>query len=335
MNMELHVWGAGTEISVIDPESRASAWLLCLHLAPQGVPFKIVPSCNTNLASTHRLPLLLVKKNKRVSKYEGYSHISNYISETYPTDTKFIPNGHLSPYELLVNLALVTYISHTIQYINQHNLYANSKNYELFTRKLFSSYLPFPMMYNQPLQLHAAACSQLKLIGLGSSRGGFFSSATEAVDDDSDTDDTVAISALHEKVMLAKQKNQGLFKESKMSLRCLHKLNEYVSHVILLFEELNTDSPVEFAHVFRLKRISSSELLLYAYFQSLTDARLPDPFVAKYLEMKFPAFWQFASTITEALNETLVEERFRAPLGAEIPSLWNEVGYQLGIYDYP
>lgn len=328
---ELHVWGSGTDIAVIDPESRAAAWLLCLHLAPQNARFKIVPSCNTNLANSHRLPLLLERKGQSVAKFEGYSHIVNHIAEAYSTDTRFIPR--LSPHEQLVDLLLITYLSTTLQYVNQYNLYVNSRNYELYTRKLFLRYLPFPMMYNQPLKFHATAVEQLKIIGLGS-KGGFFTAAAEVDDESDDDDDQVAISALHEKVMLAKKKNQTLLHESKQSLKCLHTLSKYITHVTLLFSELNPNSPVEFAHFFRLKRISGSELLLYAYIHSLTHADLPDRFIATYLEKKFPAFWSFANTLTEALDKTLVEEKFRAPAGAELPNLINEVAYTVGFYKY-
>ncbi|QBM88909.1 sorting and assembly machinery component 37 [Metschnikowia aff. pulcherrima] len=340
-NMELHVWGKSS-ISIIDPESRAAAWLLCLHLAPQDVAFKIVPSSNTNIAVTNKLPVLIVRRSGVSQKYEGFSCISSFVSENYPSDTKFIPNGKLSSLELLANIAFTTYLSRTFHYINQYNLYVNSKNYELYTRKLFLKYLPFPMMYNQPLKFHEQACEQVQIVGLGVNQTLLFSFAsekevadTELVHCDSDEDeDEVAISAMHEKVILTKEKNKALLRETKNTLRCLRLLDGYVSHVVGLFKELNEEAPVEFAHLFRPKKISSSELLLYSYFYSLTSIALPDRFVARYLETKFPAFWRFANTITEALNLTLKREHFRDAQGAEVPSLWNEVNYMLGLYKY-
>lgn len=337
--LELHVWGLDGEISIIDPESLACAWLLTIHLVPQDIRFKIVTSCNTNLAHSGRLPLLLEREDS-VRRFEGFGQIADHISTHYSSDnTKFVRDEKLSAREQLVNLTLISYISSTIKFVNQYNLYVNTQNYELFTRKLFLSYLPFPMMYNQPLKFHNNACDQVQLIGLGVNKVGMFSmhggevAETEMINDDDEIDET-AISALHEQQILAKQKSKSALKEVRNSLKCLHELSKYVTKVELLFKELNPDSPVEFAHLFRSKKISSSELLLYAYFYCLTYSELPDRFIVKYLEEKFPAFWKFASTIIEALNSGVVKERFRGPEGVEVPSLWNEIGYYVGAFLY-
>lgn len=335
--MELHVWGTGLEISVISPECIACAWLLSIHLIPQDIEFKFVTSSNTNLADSKRLPLLLVKKDV-FKKYEGFRDIAYYISKEYPTEsTKFVPDEKLSARDQLVNLTLISYVNNSMHYINQYNLYVNSKNYEDYTRKLFLAYFPFPMMYNQPLKFHAAACEQVKVVGLGINKQGFFSMGGEEVAQteliNEDDEDTTAISGLHEKVLLSKSKSKASLRESRNTLRCLHLLDKYISHIQKLFVELNPNSPVEFAHLFRLKKISLSELLIYAYFYALTH-ELPDPFVANYLKSKFPAFWKFASTITEALNSGLSKDNFRGPNGAEVPNLWNEVGLTLGLLQY-
>ncbi|SGZ57873.1 CIC11C00000005820 [Sungouiella intermedia] len=337
--LELHVWGLEGEISIIDPESLACAWLLSIHLVPQLINFKIVTSSNTNLSHSGRLPLLLERQD-RIRRFEGFSAISDHISTNYASDnTKFVRDEKLSAREQLINLSLISYVDSTIRYINQYNLYVNTQNYELYTRKLFLKYLPFPMMYNQPLKFHNTACEQVKLIGLGVNKIGMFSihggevAETETINEDEE-DELVAISALHEKQIIAKQKSKNALKETRNSLKCLHLLNTYVAKVELLFKELNPDSPVEFAHLFRSKKISSSELLLYAYFCCLTYSELPDTFILKYLEDKFPAFWKFASTIIEALNSGVVKEKFRAPAGVEVPSLWNEIGYTVGAFLY-
>lgn len=337
--LELHVWGLDGEISIIDPESLACAWLLSIHLIPQGKKFKIVTSCNTNLAHSGRLPLLL-DTSKDVNRFEGFGQIARHISTHYPNDnTKFVRDEKLSAQEQLVNISLISYVNTTIKYVNQYNLYVNTQNYELFTRKLFLSYLPFPMMYNQPLKFHQHACDQVQLIGLGVNKVGLFSmqggeiAETEMINEDEEVDEA-AISALHEKQIIAKQKSKSALKEARNSLKCLHELGRYITKVELLFKELNPDSPVEFAHLFRSKKVSSSELLLYAYFCCLTYSELPDAFILKYLEEKFPAFWKFASTIIEALNNGVTGESFRGPEGVEVPSLWNEIGYALGAFLY-
>lgn len=337
--LELHLWGQNGEISVIDPEGLACAWLLSIHLIPQGIKFKIVTSCNTNLADSGRLPLLMVKKDDKVEKYEGFSSISYHISMEYPTEnTKFVPDEKLSARDQLVNLSLISYLDSTVRYVNQYNLYVNTKNYELYTRKLFLTYLPFPMMYNQPLKFYNNACEQVKLIGLGVNKSGIFSMSGGEVAEvemvNSEDEDEVAVSALHERVILAKLKSKAALQESRNTFRCLHELGKHINRIELLFKELNPNSPVEFAHLFRSKKVSSSELLLYAYCHCLTYKILPDAFILKYLESKFPAFWKFASTIIEALNSGMAHDTFRNAEGIEVPSLWNQIGYTLGAFLY-
>ncbi|WPK26637.1 hypothetical protein PUMCH_003996 [Australozyma saopauloensis] len=328
--LELHIWGRESEVALIDPESRACVWLLFLHLTPFNTQFSVITSCNTNLADTRKLPLLVVKNGNEIMKHEGFYSIVEFVSTLHPADLKFIPNTRMNSTELLVNLTLTKYIQDTFHYINQYNLYVNTRNYELYTRKMFSSLLPFPMYYNQPLKFHTHACDQVKVVGLSSSLAGFLGLSGGVPDTDFDEEDesnTVAISALHEKVLLAKDKDRTLLRESRMTIRCLNLLDGYVSHVMALFKELNPDSPVEFAHLFRPAKISASELLLYSYIYSMTHDVLPDRFVWKYLSEKFPPFARFSATITEALNESIVKDHFRAARDAEIPSLWNELKF--------
>lgn len=331
-NLELHVWGRDGDVSILDPESRACSWLLFLHLSPTDTPFSVVTSCNTNLADTRKLPVLVVHERNEKITHEGFYSIVEYISTLYPSESKFIPTNRLTASELLINLTLTKYIQNTFHCIHQYNLYVNTRNYELFTRKQFSKLLPFPMYYNQPLKLHQSACEQVKTVGLEPSSAGFFGLSgaipeTETVkedEDDYDKSNTVAISALHEKAMLAKDKDRALLRESRMGLRCLNLLDEYVNHVISLFKELNPESPVEFAHLFRPTKISASELLLYSHIYSMAHSDLPDRFIYKYLSDKFPPFMLFYATITEALNASMTKDKFRGLVAEEIPSLWNE-----------
>lgn len=341
--LQLHVWGQNGEISIIDPESLACAWLLSIHLVPQNVEFEIVTSCNTNLATSGRLPLLLRREKGETTKHEGFLSISNYISSEFPAEnTKYVPDEKLSASDQLVNASLISYVDSTIRYVNQYNAYVNTQNYELYTRKLFRTYLPFPMMYNQPLKYHNDACEQVKLIGLGVNKLGLFSinggevAETELVNSNDDDDEIsqTPVSGLHERVILAKLKSKAALKETRNTFRCLHQLSKYITHVELLFKELNPNSPVEFAHLFRSKKVSSSELLLYAYCHCLTYSELPDKFVLTYLAEKYPSFWKFASTIIEALNSGLAHDKFRNGEGVERPSLWNEIGYTFGAVKY-
>lgn len=335
--MKLHVWGKGTEVSIIEPECLAAAWLLSIHLLPQNVDFEIVTSNNTNIGTTGRLPVLI---DNNGNKHETFYSIASFISNQYPTEnTKFVPDQKLSDQDQFINLMLMSYLDTSFKFIHQYNLYVCTANYELYTRKLFGQYLPFPMMYRQPNRLHEIACEQVRHIGIGINRSGLLQLGSSEVyededEDDLDANDKVAVSALHEKVLLAKKKGKFALKEARNSLKCLHLLGEQASHIQSLFTELNPDSPVQYAHMFRAKKVSSSELLLYSYIACMTSLELPDQFVARFMEAKFPALWTFSQTISMALNSTLLIDKFRAPIGAEVPSLWNEAGRLAGMIQY-
>lgn len=343
--IELHVWGVDNKISITSPECIAAAWLLCIHLVPQQVPFLIVTSNNTNLTRTGRLPLL-VENDKETQSLEGYADIAEYISSAYPTDsTKFVPDQRLLARDQLANMAFTAWMHKTINYLNQYNLYVNTKNYENYTRKVFLKYLPFPMQYNQPLKFYHQACEQVGLIGLGTNSAGFFglgghrstgeepaeTEMTSGGDDPDNEKEEVAISALHERMLVTKSKNKAALKESRNSFKCLTLWHSYVKHIHALFGELNEGSPVDFANLFRPKKVSSSELLLYAYFAALTDLRLPDRCVAEYTQREFPAFWKFATVICEALNGAVSPDHFREGRGRERPTLLNEVLLLAGV----
>lgn len=343
MILELHVWG-DKEISIIEPECIAAAWLLSIHLVPQKVQFKIVKSNNTNLAESERLPLLIAPWANSYRKVEGFTEIADYISTQYPLDsTKFVPDGKLTSKDQLVNSCLQSYIKKSLHNVHQYNLYVNTKNYENYTRKLFLHYLPFPMMYNQPLKFHRDACEQVKLIGLGNNKSSFFSFGggdeddvgdTELVNDDKEESTEVPISALHEKVLLAKSKDKSLMREARNSFKCIALFHSYIKHTIKLFEELNPSLPVEYAHLFKAKKVSSSELLLYAYIYAITFSELPDQSLTDHMKAEFPAFSTFATTITTALQGNVKAEHTRAAKGNEVPSLWNEVGSLVGLILY-
>lgn len=321
--LQLYVWGEGTEISVICPESLACSWLL----ASSKKPYEIIPSNNTNISDINKLPVLIVDDEK----YHGFQEISRYI-DLYPGD-KVISNRNLTPEQELLNLGLINVVQRKIEYINQYNLYINTRNYEKYTRKLFLKYLPFPMMYNQPLKYYKDAQEQIKRLGLNPNKVGFFSlsgldvAQTEVFNDENDDDDeasSVALSALHEKLMLAKSREKELLKESKNSLKCLNLINEYLGYF------MNKDSK----YVFEGTSLSSSEVLLFAYISALTYSELPDPFIANYLKMKYPEYLLFVEENIAKLNSLVDKSRFRPPTVEETPSLTNEVKYRLGYIEY-
>ncbi|EMG50946.1 hypothetical protein G210_5695 [Candida maltosa Xu316] len=248
----------------------------------------------------------------------------------------------MSNTEKLFNQCLINLLDTKIKYINQYNLYLNTQNYERYTRKLFSSYLPFPMMYNQPLKYYKQAQEQVKLLGLGKSSGGFFNLMTneqqeeevaqteifnDEISDDEDEDGKVAaISSLHEKQLLKKSKTKQVLQESKNSMRCLILINNYINEIVKLYKERNPDSGKEFGFIFGDNSVpSSSEVLFYAYIYCLTNDVLPDRFIYNYLHQKRGTIVEFIDNVTNDFNDTIDEESIRDPIDDEIPNLINEV----------
>lgn len=349
--LELHVWGVKGQISVISPESLASSWLIGTHLKAHKVPYNIVTSCNTNMSNSEVLPLLICTETR--AKYEGYSRIAEYISEKYPGgESQFLPDTQLDKRQQLINASLISYVENKVKYLNEYNLYINTRNYEKYTRKLFQHYFPFPMMYNQPLKFYHNAQEEVRMVGLTANKVGFFSMSgnleevipeteyfneanSSDVEDNSEGEDEVAITTLHEKQILANSKKKSLVRELKNSMKCLNSINHYITHILDLYKDLRPESESCFSYLFsESNQLSSSELLLLAYIQCLNHDDLPDKFISNYLQLKFPKFVDFTSTTTKDLNKFLQPSQFRDPQGDETPSLWNEIKYLLGLITY-
>ncbi|KGU16284.1 hypothetical protein MEM_01632 [Candida albicans L26] len=356
--LQLHVWGKDNEISIISPSCIASAYLLNQVLTPQNIEFEIIPSNNTNLSDINQLPVLIDNETKE--KYNGYNEIIRFIESKYlSTSTKlslvsYLPSDSLkTTKEKLINKGLINLLINKFEYINQYNLYLNNKNYENYTRKLFSSYLPFPMMYNQPSKYYAQAQEQVKILGLSKQKVSFFDfttgnneqgsidvAPTELINDEDDEDDeegdedgaNVAISSLHERQLLKKSKSKQVLKESRNSMKCLILITQYIERFKTIFQHQQRDSDEEFGFIFNNQNPSSSEILFYAYIFCLTYEKLPDRFIFNYLKLKQDYTLKF---ITEIMNKNQISKnKFRNPIGNEIPSLTNEVKYWIGSIEY-
>ncbi|KAK6458078.1 Tom37 C-terminal domain-containing protein [Scheffersomyces xylosifermentans] len=350
--LSLHVWGSysqsdknGSDISIISPECVASSWLLVDRLGDQeDVKYEIVTSSNTNLSDIGKLPVLITAE----SKFHGFNEISGYLFQNFQSSSasRTVATAELTHKQQLINSGLLAHLQHKIEYINQYNLYINTKNYEKYTRKLFQHYLPFPMMYNQPLKFYNHAQTQIQVLGLNKNKTGFFDfsgniqddvAETELVnegEDDEDEKDEVALSALHERQLLAKSKEKSMLRESKNSLKCLQLLDGYLTFFLKLSDQ-STANGGEYGYLFSGKGASSSEVLLFAYIYCLTHQDLPDRFIYNLLRIKRAKFLEFADGHSQKWNDQLLEsDVLRAPTGEETPGLWNEIKYRSGFVKY-
>lgn len=338
MKTALHVWGANGRISALLPDLAAAAWLL----NQLGVSYELVFSNNTNLSPSGVLPLLVEGSVKTA----GYRAIAARILKGHVSGGGFVADSELGGSRAeLANLALEAYCYSALRPLVLYVFYIHSGNYEKYTRKLFRHYLPFPMMYNQPLRFYHEAQEQTALVGLVAGNGGFFSisgpetAQTESFNDElSDNDDLVPISGLHEQQLTRKAKTKSALRESRNAMRCLHLVSAFVAKVEKLHAEMNKEAPLQkkdaFGPIFVPKGLSLGELLLYAHLQLITCPDLPDGFVAAHLGALHAEFLLAVQLRTKDFNLGLEKVSFRAPEGDEIPSLWNEFRRATGMVQY-
>ncbi|KAK6204335.1 Tom37 C-terminal domain-containing protein [Scheffersomyces amazonensis] len=352
--LKLHVWGEGPIVSIISPECIAATWILTNNPNIPVNEYEIITSSNTNLSDIHKLPTLIVDNSEKIIKYQGFQEIVSFLEQKFVKESKSSPilssKSQLNVRENLINVGLITQLLSKIEYIHQYNLFINSKNYEGYVRKLFSRYLPFPMMYNQPLKFYNQAQAQVQLIGLNRGKVGFFSlsgnqdtTQTEYfnndVDDDAyddssdDIESTKPLSALHERSIISKSKEKQMLEQSKNSMRCMNLLNSYLDYFFKAYQEFHPGTN-SYGTIFHESKLSTSEVLLIAYIYCLTFDELPDRFIHTYLKFKHSQFLEFADNISSQFSTISKKGNIRGPVSEEIPSLYNEIKYWTGAIKY-
>lgn len=329
--IELHVWGFDGDISIVSPPCIASAWILNLIVMSQNVPFRIIPSNNTHLSKLNELPLLFDDG----MQYSGYRSIVSYLSSRYG-------NGNTIPLlenDKLLDDSLISFLETKLEALNKYNLFSNSKNYENYTRKLFSKFFPFPMMYNQALNFYNEAQRQVQLLGLGETKSSFlnFTSSgdntqTEYFNGELDegAENSKAISGLHEKSLMQKSEAKKALRESKSSMRCLILAEQFLERLEKLKAEQNKEGKFTFGNL-----PSAGDILCLAYFSSLTHPSLPDRFINNFLTTNNSAWFRsYLDRLRDVQFGSPKASAFRKPTGKEVPSLFNEVGYWTGLISY-
>ncbi|KAH3675434.1 hypothetical protein WICMUC_002723 [Wickerhamomyces mucosus] len=299
--MELHVWGNHLEFAIIDPESIATIWYLT-----ETVPtseFTVIPSSNNNLAKTGRLPTLVISQNQSI---DGYISIVRYLSlKGYKSlDEK------LNQEERAINQSLITFIKNEVSKIVDYSLYLNKKNYENYTRAIFGKYLAFPLQYNTPILFKSKAKARCELIGL-------------TIDDNVDIESDMLnqIPTISSKIQKLKREQmieyKLLIKNSKNNMKCLNYLQlNFIEFLNKLIRELGHKG--EIYPIFN-QEMTSGELLLLSYLNTLLSPQLPDQFISNYLKVsiKEENYNTIISKIEE-LNSNLLKVIKRQP------KLWKE-----------
>lgn len=271
MVMELHVWGNQDEFAIIDPESIASIWLLNLLLPKSD--FTVIPSSNDKLAPTGKLPCLF-HEQKIV---DGYKNIVQYLESL-----RYSLDSDLSSYQQAVNQSLTIYAQTELSLMTNYSLYLNKRNYEEYTRGVFSHYLSFPLQYNTPISFRSLAKTKCLEIGL-------------MVEDKSDLEEDMlkSVPTISSKIQKLKSDQmieyKLLMKNSKTNFKCL---NYVQSNLIDFLNRLNMEIQpndernIDIFPVFQKDQIKSSgELLILSYLNTLLSSKLPDQFIRDYIKV--------------------------------------------------
>lgn len=317
----LHVWGDETGVSVISPECLAASWIL----AGFAEEYEVVTSSNTNLSDTRRLPVLYADDG---TKQHGYLEIARFLTGRPPC---------------LNELALMDACLEQLHIIHLYNLYVSPSNYTQFTRKQFQKYLPFPMMYNQPLKFHAEALAHVESVGLGAMSTSFFSMGTtnkvpstelvpgSSSDEEEDIDEP--ISGLHERLLIAKTKVSSSLRESKNIMRCSRLLSRYIKGILNIYRHLNEETETEFGFLVKGGSPCPGEILFYAYISCLLGP-YPDKAMLLTLRTGYPKMVDFIESQVTQFEALLKDKGTRGPIGREVPGLFNQIKFISGVLKY-
>lgn len=304
--IQLHVWGQDQEVSPVFPECVASAWLLGQVTIDE--EFEIVTSSNTNVAATRALPVLIASDG---SKHHGYIAIA-----------RLLLGGRLPS---LIDYALANACLENLQVIHLYNLFVCGGNYEGYTRPQFQKYLPFPMMYNQPLQLHTYALERVRLAGLGPSSTGLLGFIKDNEETNEIGEKTRPLSALHEKLLLSKAKKSSSIQETKLNMKCSRLLTQYLTQIISIYREQQGEQVETLLHPLSgPSNASIGEILLCAYVTSL-QLKVPNQAISNTIAAEFPQLAKFATTQTSQYNREFAHTQRRVAIGDEAPTFFNEV----------
>lgn len=160
----VHLWGKDGEASLISVDSIALVWFIKLCTSEEAksmvAGLQIVFSNNTDLSSDGKLPVLILDNGTKVSGYVNIVQFlhKNICTSKYEKGTDYEEDlAIVRKKDRLLEYSLLNYVDVEISRLTDYQLFLNTKNYNEYTKKLFSKLLYFPMWYNTPLQLRSQA----------------------------------------------------------------------------------------------------------------------------------------------------------------------------------
>lgn len=279
----IHLWGFDERPSLVSPESIGIFWLVNYY----NISCTIIFSNNTDMSPNKELPLGI-----------------------FPDG--FIAYGFLSIVERLLNfngllleLSLVQFTLSKINALTEYQLYLNKKNYEQFTRKVFSYLLHWPLWYNAPL--HYRNIAKQKCVNE------FY------INDTSDTDiaEQTTKNLTHNKTFQQTQKKDQRDHETLESIKHDMQYFGHLSSALKPYVESRDTMP---------EKLTTSDFLLYA--NLFVQLELPDGArISKFVEESFPdlynGFQEFRKTVSS--REVAGNVNIRAPTFSESGNIVIEI----------
>lgn len=297
--IQLHVWGSGKQLALVDAECIAACWYLSLAVPTN--KFEIITSSNISISG--QLPTLAHNEEKCV----GYLEIIRYLSSIgYDLDS------FLDDEEKAINTGLIYYIEENLSKITDYTLFLNKDNFEKYSRGIFKEYLPFPMQYNTPIAFRTKAKD--KCFSLGST-----------VEDKSQVEKEM-IKNVPTVSKVQQLKNESLIEEkliiknSLSNMKCLNLFKTFIEIILNLKKELNSNE-----NLINDISISSSDLLFLSHLFIETNEVLPDNFINTFLQTFNPDLIEWKNKNLAKINEKLTN--IRPPSFTESANLFNLKNY--------
>lgn len=306
--MEVHVWGAGAKLAIVDAECLAIVWLLALTVPKD--KFKVVTSSNVDLSDNGKLPLLRDEGGVQV---EGFINIVRYLSEKgYSLD------GFLDMEHQAINHGLILFIQDKLHIITDYTLYLNKDNYEKYTRSIYGKYLGFPLQYNTPIHYRSLAKTNCARIDLT------VEDKTEIEEEMLKNVPTVSkIQQLQNESMI---EEKLLIKNSLTNMKCLNKLKKYIDIILNLKKEIGIIDEYNLLS----NKLTTSDLLLIANLFVITNKVLPDQFISSFLTKFYPSLAEnYLAKNLKVIDKACEGVSIQPATFSDSPNLFNKLRYSI------
>lgn len=300
--LDIHVWGPAFGLPSIDPECLAL--IVYLQNAPPSGDWRLVASNNpsvspssesisfsqpplSNLAVSDLLPAL----HQDDVWVNGFSAIIKHLVSTSACADL---DANLTPLQRADTAAYSSYLSIHTSSLLDLSLYVSAANWAAATRPAYSSLLPFPLTWTQPLLIRADAIARTAHLRLAE------------LDSDLDpnsglhiTAGSVSIPESFRKHLPVQQAKKTVQDEMTPEQAAAIRLYSIAENCLGLLEEAMVSAKQEDGHpsFFSVSGLSSLDCLAFGYLALLLRAPVPRSFARDWMEDHAPQLCVFVNSV--------------------------------------